>query len=140
MKGYSRGPLEVRVIISKTDPERTGKLQEMLGNPEGDEGEGHSLHFLSRARTVCAKASKWDAERKSLCNRELFICISHLYLYIYIYTNAYVLSRFSRLCDPMGCSPPGSSVHGILQARILEWVSIPSSRGCFQPRDLTPVS
>ena len=35
------------------------------------------------------------------------------------------------LCDPMYCSPPGSSVHGILQARILEWVAIPSSRGSF---------
>ena len=34
-----------------------------------------------------------------------------------------------RLCDPMDCSPPGSSVHGILQARILEWVAMPSSRG-----------
>ena len=33
------------------------------------------------------------------------------------------------LCDPMDCSPPGSSVHGILQARILEWVAIPFSRG-----------
>ena len=33
------------------------------------------------------------------------------------------------LCDPMYCSPPGSSVHGILQARILEWVAIFSSRG-----------
>ena len=32
------------------------------------------------------------------------------------------------LCDPMNCSPPGSSVHGILQARILEWVAMPSSR------------
>ena len=32
------------------------------------------------------------------------------------------------LCDPMGCSPPGSSVHGIFQARILEWVAISSSR------------
>ena len=30
-------------------------------------------------------------------------------------------------CDPMNCSPPGSSVHGILQARILEWAAIPSS-------------
>ena len=30
------------------------------------------------------------------------------------------------LCNPMGCSPPGSSVHGILQARILEWVAFPS--------------
>ena len=37
------------------------------------------------------------------------------------------------LCDPMDCSPPGSSVHGILQARILEWVAMPSSRGSSQP-------
>ena len=36
------------------------------------------------------------------------------------------------LCDCMDCSPPGSSVHGILQARILEWVAMPSSRGIFQ--------
>ena len=34
-------------------------------------------------------------------------------------------------CDPMHCSSPGSSVHGILQARILEWVAMPSSRGSF---------
>ena len=34
------------------------------------------------------------------------------------------------LCDPMGCSPPGSSVHGILQSRILEWVAISSSTSC----------
>ena len=33
------------------------------------------------------------------------------------------------LCDPIDCSPPGSSVHGILQAGILEWVAMPSSRG-----------
>ena len=33
------------------------------------------------------------------------------------------------LCDPMDCSPPGSSVHGILQARILKWAAIPFSRG-----------
>ena len=45
-----------------------------------------------------------------------------------------------RLCDPMDCSPPGSSVHGSLQARILEWVTIPFSRGSSQPRDRTQVS
>ena len=39
------------------------------------------------------------------------------------------------LCIPMDCSPPGSSVHGISQARILEWVAISSSRGSSQPRD-----
>ena len=44
------------------------------------------------------------------------------------------------LCNPMDCSPPGSSVHGILQARILEWIAIPFSRGSSRPRDRTPVS
>ena len=44
------------------------------------------------------------------------------------------------LCDPMGCSVPGSSVHGILQARILEWVAISFSSGPSQPRDGTCVS
>ena len=44
------------------------------------------------------------------------------------------------LCNPMDYSLPGSSVHGILQARILEWVAIPFSRGSCQPRDQTQVS
>ena len=44
------------------------------------------------------------------------------------------------LCDPMDCSPPGPSVHGILQARILEWVAVPSSRGSSRPKDQTLVS
>ena len=42
------------------------------------------------------------------------------------------------LCDPMDCSPSGSCVHGILQARILEGVAMPSSRGSSRPRDRTP--
>ena len=44
------------------------------------------------------------------------------------------------LCDPMDCSPPGSPVHGIFQARILEWIAISSSRGSSWPRDQTCVS
>ena len=46
----------------------------------------------------------------------------------------------SALCDPMDCSSPGSSVRGILQARILEWVAISSSRESSRPRDWTWVS
>ena len=44
------------------------------------------------------------------------------------------------LCDPINCSPPGFSVHGILQARILEWIAMASSRGSSQPRDWAWVS
>ena len=44
------------------------------------------------------------------------------------------------LCNPMDCNPMGSSVHGILQARILEWVAISYPKGFFHPRDQTGVS
>ena len=44
------------------------------------------------------------------------------------------------LCDPIDHSPPGSSVHGILQARILEWVAMPSSRVSSRPKDQTCIS
>ena len=51
-----------------------------------------------------------------------------------------VLSRVRLFCVIMECSSPGSSVHGILQARTLEWAATSSSRGSFQPRDWTCVS
>ena len=44
------------------------------------------------------------------------------------------------VCDPVDCSPPGSSIHGILHARTLEWVAMPSSRGSSRPGDRTHVS
>ena len=50
------------------------------------------------------------------------------------------LSVRVRLCDPTDCSPPGSSVHGILRARILEWVAFPFSKGSSGPRDWTHAS
>ena len=53
---------------------------------------------------------------------------------------ALVAQLCPNLCDPIDCSPPGSSLHGILQARILEWVAIPFSRGPSWLRDWTRVS
>ena len=44
------------------------------------------------------------------------------------------------LCNPVDCSLPGFPVHGILQARVLEWVAMPFSRGSFWPRDQTHIS
>ena len=44
------------------------------------------------------------------------------------------------LCDPVDCSLPGSSVHGIFQAIVLEWIAISFSRGSSQPRDGTRIS
>ena len=51
-----------------------------------------------------------------------------------------VAQLYSTLCNSMGYSAPGSSVQGILQARILEWVAISYSRGSSWPRNQTPVS
>ena len=75
----------------------------------------HSRDALLKIGTVILKSSTdWRMRAKSL----------QLYL---------------TLCDPMDCSPPGSSVHGILQARILEWVAMPFFRGSSWPRDWTHV-
>ena len=56
------------------------------------------------------------------------------------YVQDKLLQSCLTLCDPMDCSPLGSSVHGILQARIMEWAAMPSSRGSSWLRDQTCVS
>ena len=56
-------------------------------------------------------------------------------LYILVEVKVLVAQPCLTFCDPMDCSLPGSSVHGILQAKILEWVAIPFSRECSQPRN-----
>ena len=63
---------------------------------------------------------------------------AHAKLYIKILISLFIPHRevaqsCPTLCNPVDCSPPGSSVHGILMARILEWVAISFSRGSSQP-------
>ena len=61
--------------------------------------------------------------------------------HLWTFLHACVCAQFGlALCDPMGCSLPGSSVHGIFQARILERVAISVSRGSSWPRDWTCIS
>ena len=62
----------------------------------------------------------------------------HSLAYVYIYAQS--LQSCMTLCNSMDCRPSGSSVHGSLQARILEWVAVPSSRGSSPPRDRTHIS
>ena len=73
-----------------------------------------------------AKESSGFKDWKSHVWKRAFVCVcvcSHLALPACKCSLSHV-----RLCDPMDCSPPGSSVHGIFQARILEWVAIYYSR------------
>ena len=57
-----------------------------------------------------------------------------------ILMDACVRAQSCFFATPWTVCPPGSSVHGILQAKILEWVAMPSSRGSSQPRDRTHIS
>ena len=66
---------------------------------------------------------------ETLCKLLLLLCM-----------RAQSLQLCPTLCDPMDCSPPVSSVHGILQARILDWVAMPSSRRSSQSGDQTCIS
>ena len=52
-------------------------------------------------------------------------------MFLYLKTKKFVAQLCPTLWDPMNCSPPGFSVHGILQVRIVEWVAIHFSRGIF---------
>ena len=66
-------------------------------------------------------------------NNSIYVCICCMRVWL-------VTQLCPTLGDPMDCSPPGSSVHGIFQARILEWMAIPFSRGSSWPRGRAHVS
>ena len=73
------------------------------------------------------------------CSAFFTFQLSHPYLYSIIGIHAYYAKSLQScliLCDLLDCRPPGSSVHGILQARILEWVAILSSRESLRPNEL----
>ena len=62
----------------------------------------------------------------------------HIYVCVCVCVCAQATQLCPTLCDPMDCSPPGFSVHGISQARIFEWVSISCSRDLSDPMDCSP--
>ena len=80
--------------------------------------------------------SGWGTHAEALFALACLPCDHLLIIYFHLVCDK-SLQSCSTLCDPMDCSPPGSSVHGILQARILEWVAMPSSRGVFPTQGLS---
>ena len=100
-----------------------------LGHREsvGCTGQGQGPQGEITLLTAPSQISSLQNSRKiNLYISALSVCVSH--------------SVVSDSCDPMDCSPPGSSALGILQARILEWVATSFSRGSSPPRDRTQVS
>ena len=94
-----------------------------------------SFLHLSRGRKLTASSGNLFPFSRLLLSFNLFP------LYPFVLLPVLVAPSCPALCDPWAvCSLPGSSVHGILQARILQWIAIPSSRGSSQSRDCTWVS
>ena len=86
----------------------------------------------------------FDAFTSPFCPcKHLSLCVVLSLQYFVLFCSEWkseVTQSCLSLCNPMDYSLPGSSLHGILQARVLEWVAISSSRGSSQPRDQTRVS
>ena len=76
---------------------------------------------------------------KIIC-KSLMVWVSCECLYVCVCVCVFVTQSCLTLWDPTDCNPPGSSVYGILLAKILEWVAIPFSKGSSRPRDWTWVS
>ena len=98
-------------------------------------------YFATFTLVMTQISSLWLAQQLSCATPSLvlrnFCSLSRCVSMLLNCRCAQLLSHVQLFCNPIGCSPPGSSVHGILQARILEWVATPSSRGSSQPRDRT---
>ena len=112
--------------------------------PYGLSLPGSSVHGISQARILEWVAIFFSSRSSQPKDQTRVSCIAGQF-----FTNepprtplkeSEVSQSCPTLCDPVDCRLPGSSIHGIFQARILEWVAISFSRGSSQPRDRTEVS
>ena len=113
-----------------------------LCNPMDCRPPGSSVHGIFQARIlewVATSFSRISSQPRDWTQVSLIVdrCFT---IWATRESESEVTQSCPTLCDPVDCSPPGSSVHGILQARILEWVAISFSRGSSRPRDWTQVS
>ena len=118
-------------------------LQGQKTLPKSDQSASHMIPIIYSTYSIY---SIFYAPSLFL-NTHGYVCIHthNTHIHIYILLGVLICLCVSHLvvltlCDPMNCSPPGSSVHGIFQAIILEWVAISFSRGSSWPRDWTWVS
>ena len=97
----------------------------------------------SNSNLLCSNARDRHSFNGGFAGLPRIVCTIILLPFLYIIFEvkwSEVAQSCPTLCDPMDCSPPGSSIYGIFQARILEWVAMSFSRGTSWPRDWTRVS
>ena len=101
---------------------------------------GFSVHGILQARILGWVAFPFSRGSSQSRDQTCISCTGRGILYHWGIREAQATQLCPILCDPMDCNLLGFSVHGILQARILEWVAIPFSRGSSWPRDWSLVS
>ena len=130
-----------------TGGEGQGRLSPAPGTPERAH-RGLGLLLQATLQAPCTRAGSPD-RYTSLREGSALILFFCMYVCVYVCARMHVhicpcvhsvAKTCLTLCDLNDCSLPGSSVHGILQTRILEWVAISSSRGSSRPRDRTCTS
>ena len=122
-------PVVPRFCIGRYQPPRVRRGVDGELQTEQGAGPGCCVQRSDLSRET-APDWKWV-----VCYRLWLVWVCTLLLLL-----VWLLSRVRLVGNPRDCSPPGFSVHGIFQARILEWVAIPSSRGFSRPRDRTCIS
>ena len=97
---------------------------------------GRSLSWC--LKVGCLAVLKWSSTGSPTHTSSLFICECGVHFSVCIHM-CLVTQSCPNLCNPMDCSLPGSSIHGIILARILEWIACSFSRGSSQSCDWTHV-
>ena len=125
-------------------------MQEMLRDPGlmpgsgRSPGEGHGKPLQYSCLENPMDRGAWRAIVHGVAKSQAWLTNihnNHYLIVLHIQKNFFACSQpCLTLCSPVDCCPPDFSVHGILQARIPEWVVIPFSRGSSRPRDRTRVS
>ena len=103
------------------------------GESHGQRSLVATVHRVAPSRTWLKRLSTHTGHKPLLLQNK------HMETKMFSAAAAKSLQLCPTLCDPLDCSPTGSSVHEILQARTLEWVAVPSSRESFPPRNGTHV-
>ena len=115
-----------------------GKQEPRDGHAGFHGGRRHQEHVLKQRLPLVGHCKTFKDAKRDSCGapwRSSWVAGEHSCAVLCL-----VAQLCLTLCDPMDCSPPGSSVMGILQARILEWVAMPSSRRSSQLGHQTQVS
>ena len=122
-------------LFELSEPSKWGSvdISELLFSPFKE------IPWRSRVWTQCFSAVIQDQSLVRELRSHRLCGLANIYIYIYAML-CWVAQSCPTLCNPMDSSPPGCSVHGILQAGILEEVAIPFSRASSWPRDQAQVS